>query len=209
MDGEKGLQLITCLRAKAQRVLSEIPSGQKEDFAILSEFLARRFNPPNRETAFRFELQQREKLAKESLMEYGGEVLRLTEKAYPNFPPEAIDQIATDQFVKGLPDPEQKKYVDLENLESLDEAVSLALQSFVERGESCSIDGPMAKPRVTPVSVNDDKRSNVQEMAQLRQQINQVQQKVELKSGRSDSGEGQQISTLTQQVADLTKQQSS
>ena len=98
-DGEKGLQLVTCLRGKAQRVLSEILSGQREDFATLSEFLARRFNPPNRETAFRFELRQCKKLAKESLMEYGGEVLRLTQKAYPNFPPEAIDQIATDQFV--------------------------------------------------------------------------------------------------------------
>ena len=42
-------------------------------------------------------------------------------------------------------------------------------------------------------------------MAQLRQRINQVQQKVELKSERSDSGEGQQIATLTQQVAGLTK----
>ena len=40
---------------------------------------------------------------------------RLTQKAYPNFPPEAIDQIAIDQFIEGLPDPIQKKYVDLEN----------------------------------------------------------------------------------------------
>ena len=205
-DGEKGLQLVTCLRGKAQRVLSEIPSGQREDFTTLSEFPARRFNPPNRENAFRFELRQRKKVAKESLMEYGGEVLRLAQKAYPNFPPEAIDQIATDQFVKGLPDPEQKKYVDLENPGSLDAAVSLALQfeSF-ERGESCSIDGRVTKPKVAPVIVNDDKRSSVQEMAQLRQRINQVQQKVELKSERSDSGEGQKIATLTQQVADLTK----
>ena len=39
--GEKGLQLVTCLRGRAQRVLSEIPSDQREDFATLSEFLAR------------------------------------------------------------------------------------------------------------------------------------------------------------------------
>ena len=200
-DGEKGLQLVTCLRGRAQRVLSEIPSDQREDFATLSEFLARRFNPPNRENAFRFELRQHKKLAKESLMEYGGEVLRLGQKAYPNFPPEAIDQIATDQFVKGLPDPEQKKYVDLENPGSLDEAVSLALQY-----ESCSsTDGRVTKPRVAPVSVNDDKRASVKEMAQLRQRINQVQQKVDMKSGSSDAREGHQIATSTQQVADLTK----
>ena len=69
-DGEKGLQLVTCFRGKAQRVLSEIPSDQREDFATLSEFLARRFNPPNRENAFYFELWQRKKLAKENLMEF-------------------------------------------------------------------------------------------------------------------------------------------
>ena len=40
-------------------------------------------------------------------MEYGGEVLRLTQKAYPKFPHLAIEQIATDQFVKGLPEAEE------------------------------------------------------------------------------------------------------
>ena len=101
-EREKGLQLVTSLRGKAQRVLSEMPSSQREDFAALSEFLARRFNPPNRENAFRFELRQRKKLNKEKLMEYGGKVLRLTQKAYPKFPHLAIEQIATDQFVNCL-----------------------------------------------------------------------------------------------------------
>ena len=130
----------------------------------------------------------------------------MTQKAYPNFPLEVIDQITTDRFVKGLSDPERKKYGDLENPGSLDEGVSLALQyeSF-ERGENSNTDGRMTKPRVAPVSVNDDKRPSVKEMAQLRQRINQVQQKVDMKSGRTESGEGQQIATLTQQVADLTK----
>ena len=50
-EREKGLQLVTSLRGKSA-VLSEIPSSQREDFATLSEFLARRFNPPNRENAF-------------------------------------------------------------------------------------------------------------------------------------------------------------
>ena len=61
-------------------------------------------------------------------MEYVGEVLHLTQKAYPKFPHLAIEQIATDQFVKGLPDLEQKRHVDLRNLGSLDEAVSLVTQ---------------------------------------------------------------------------------
>ena len=118
-------------------------------------------------------------MAKESLMEYGEEVLRL---------------IATDQFVKRLPGPKQKKYVDLENPSSLDEGGSLALQyEPFEWDESSNTDGYMTKSRVSPVCVNDDKRPSVKEMAQIQQRINQVQQKVEMKSGRSGSGEGQQI----------------
>ena len=34
-------------------------------------------------------------------------MLRLTQKAYPKFPHLAIEQIATDQFVKGLPEAEE------------------------------------------------------------------------------------------------------
>ena len=56
-------------------------------------------------------------------MEYGGKVLHLTQKAYPKFPHLAIEEIATDQFVKGLPDLEQKRHVDLRNPGSLDEAL--------------------------------------------------------------------------------------
>ena len=53
-------------------------------------------------------------------MEYRGEILRLMQNAYRNFPHLAIEQIANNQFMKGLPDPEQEKNVDFRNLGSLD-----------------------------------------------------------------------------------------
>ena len=61
----------------------------------------------------------------ENLMEYGGEVLWLMQKACPIFLHAAIDQKAPDQFLKGLSDLEQKKHVDLQKPGSLDEAVTL------------------------------------------------------------------------------------
>ena len=72
-----------CFRRKAKRVPSKIPLSNQEDVATLSEFLPRQFNPSNRENAFCFVLLQCKKFAKESLMEYGGEVLHLTQKACP------------------------------------------------------------------------------------------------------------------------------
>ena len=206
VEREKGLQLVTSLRGKAQRVLSEIPSSQREDFATLSEFLARQFNPPNRENAFPFELRQRKKLNKETLMEYGGEVLRLTQKAYPKFPHLAIDQIATDQFVKGLPDPEQKKHVDLQNPGSLDEAVSLATQyEAFEQGEGRTTGSHLAKPRSAPVNADDDNRVSCKEINQLKKQISQVEQKLETKTKCCGSRETQETTAHSQELAELTK----
>ena len=43
---EKGLQLATCLRGKAQKVLSELKPSQKSDYHTLTTVLAERFNPP-------------------------------------------------------------------------------------------------------------------------------------------------------------------
>ena len=141
-----------------------------------------RFNLPNSKNAFCFELRQRKKLNKETLMEYGGKVLHLTQKAYLKFPHLTIDQIATDQFVKGLPDPEQKKHVDLQNPGSLDEAVSLATQyEAFKQGEGSTAGSHLAKPRSAPVNADDENRVSCKEINQLKKQISQVEQKLEKK----------------------------
>ena len=64
--------------------------------------------------------------------------MRLAQRAYPEFNYSPLDQVASDQFVRGLPDVDMKRHVDLESSSSLDEAISLATQyeSF-EMGE-CS-----------------------------------------------------------------------
>ena len=104
---EKGLQLATCLRGKAQKVLSELKPSQKSDYQTLTNVL---FSPPHRESAFRAVLRQRQRLPKESLMDYGCEVSRLAQKAYPEFPYEALDQVSREQFVRGLSDIDMKRY---------------------------------------------------------------------------------------------------
>ena len=125
---EKGLQLATCLRVKAQKVLSELKPSQKSDYQTLTNVLGKRFSPPHRESAFRAVLRQRRRLLKESLMEYGCEVSRLAQKAYPEFQYEALDQVSREQFVRGLSDIDMKRHVDLRNPSSLEEAISLATQ---------------------------------------------------------------------------------
>ena len=63
--------------------------------------------------------------------------MRLAQRAYPEFNYTALDQVARYQFVRGLPDVDMKRHVDLGSSSSLDEATSLTTQyeSF-EMGES-------------------------------------------------------------------------
>ena len=134
---EKGLQPATCLRGKAQKVLGSIPESQRSDYEAMKSALEKRFSPPHCENAFRAVFRQRKRESKESLMDYGSDIMRLAQRAYPEFNYTALDQVARDQFVRGLPDVDMKRHVDLGSSSSLDEAISLATQyeSF-EMGES-------------------------------------------------------------------------
>ena len=119
---EKGLQLVTCLRVKAQKVLSSIPESLNGEYETVRSTLEKRFNPPHRENAFRAGFRQRKREARESLMDYGSDVMRLMQRAYPGFSYDALDQVAREQFISGLSDIEMKRFVDLRGYHSLDEA---------------------------------------------------------------------------------------
>ena len=125
---EKGLQPATCLRGKAQKVLSSIPESLNGDYETVRSTLEKRFSPPHRENAFRAVFRRRKREARESLMDYGSDVMRLAQRAYPEFSYDALDQVAREQFISGLSDIEMKRFVDLRGPHSLDEAVSLATQ---------------------------------------------------------------------------------
>ena len=119
---EKGLQLATCLRGKAQKVLSSIPESLNGDYETVRSTLEKR------ENAFRAVFQRRKWEARESLMDCGRDVMRLAQRAYPEFSYDALDQVARDQFISGLSDIEMKRFVDLRGHHTLDESVSLATQ---------------------------------------------------------------------------------
>ena len=88
---EKGLQLATCLRGKAQKVISSIPESLNGDYETVRSTLEKRFNPLHRENAFSAVFRQRKREARESLMDYGSDVMRLAQRAYPGFSYDALD----------------------------------------------------------------------------------------------------------------------
>ena len=134
---EKGLQLTTCLRGKAQKALSSIAESQRSDYEAKKSALEKRLSPPDRKNLFRAVFHQRKRESKESLMDYGSDLMLLAQRAYPEFSYTTLDQVAYYQFIRGLPDVDMKRHVDLGSSSSLDEAINLATQyeSF-EMGES-------------------------------------------------------------------------
>ena len=98
------------------------------DYETVRSTLEKRFSPPHRENAFHAVFRRRKGEARESLMDYGSDVMRLAQRAYPEFSYDALDQVAREQFISGLSDIEMKRFMDLRGPHSLDEAVSLATQ---------------------------------------------------------------------------------
>ena len=164
---EKGLQLATCLRGKAQKVLSSIPESLNGDYETVRSTLEKRFNPPHRENAFRAGFRRRKREAHESLMDYGSDVMRLAQRAYPGFSYDALDQVAREQFISGLSDIEMKRFVDLRGPHSLDEAVSLATQfeSFELSENSTGLNRRLeakGKTRSAPVQAATEMPSSIE-----------------------------------------------
>ena len=76
---KKALQLATCLRGKAQIVLSSISESKRSDYEPMKFALEKRFSPPYHENACRAVYRQRKRKAKESLTDYGSDVMRLAQ----------------------------------------------------------------------------------------------------------------------------------
>ena len=151
-------------------------------------------------------------------MDFGCEVSRLAQKAYSEFPYEALDQVSREQFVRGLSDVDMKRHVDLQNPSSLEEAISLATQfeSFelgeghgpiVGRGETRPSRGRTAHVQAEEQLVNKKDKGTNEELASLRKQLEVLiarESKAE-KALKTIAELDLKVSKLTEQVESLTK----
>ena len=85
-ETEKAMQLAMSMEGEAQRVLGDIPKEYMANFDILVNEMTRRFNPAERETAYRMEFRRRMRKpgAFQTAMQFGYEnaIKRLASKAF-------------------------------------------------------------------------------------------------------------------------------
>ena len=124
---QKRLSNYLSLRGTAQEILSELTLGELDNFSAISHALTQRFNPPERETAYRSEFRNNRQKRSQNASEYGHYLCKLGSKAFPQIPKSALELITIEQFINSLDDHELRKHVKFNRPLSLDEAISYAV----------------------------------------------------------------------------------
>lgn len=125
-DDEKAQQLCMSLRGPAQKLLGDARPEELEDYLALKNMLTRRYAPKERTTAYRVEFNSRMRNRNESLPDYGYALRRLVRLAYPGH--EQTEDLAIDQFIKGLENFEMQKRVQFSHPTSLETAIAVAIE---------------------------------------------------------------------------------
>ena len=145
-EHEKAMQLAMSLQGEAQRILGDIPPWIQADYQALVKELNDRFNPSERETAYRFEFRNRTRASNETPMTFGYSLRRLAAKAFPETSLNDREYWIIDQFINGLGNLETKKSVLYGHPKNLNEAIALATEA--ESFDSMPKDRFSRKPHV-------------------------------------------------------------
>ena len=123
---KKAQQLTMCLRGAAQKILSDLTLGQLSNYDSLKNILSQRFNPRESEIAYRCEFRNWKRLKDETVAEYGYNLRRLAQKAYPTLRYHEIEPTVVDQYIHGLNNHELKKHVQFHHPQTLNQALAFA-----------------------------------------------------------------------------------
>ena len=125
---QKARMLTIKLRGEAQKFIGGLTHAQFSDFDTLKNLLTQRFNPQEREVAFRCEFRSRRRNKGESPSDFGYALRRLAQKAFPATPYTALEVQIIDQFILGLGSVELQKHVQFHHPPSLEAAINLAIE---------------------------------------------------------------------------------
>jgi hypothetical protein len=150
---ERAMQLAMSLQGEAQKLLGDLPMSVQKDYNSLVGELSDRFNPGERETAYRLEFRNRMRKPEESPMMFGHCLRRLAGKAFPKISMDDREYWVIDQFVNGLRNSETKKHVLFGRPKTINDAVALAIEA--ESFETMSKDRLNRKPNISALTSDE------------------------------------------------------
>ena len=82
--------------------LTRLPNQTTQTYEAIKAALRERFEPPSKREVYKAEFKNRRKRKTESWGDYGDELLRLVDKAFPNLQLEGKEQLALSRYLDQL-----------------------------------------------------------------------------------------------------------
>ena len=148
------------LTGKAHVALDQLPHETQQSYSGVKKVLRERFEPDSKSMLYKAEFDTRKKRTSETWANFGDDLRRLTDKAFPKLQLEAREEIALSRYLDQLEPPQVSFAVKQRRPKNLSEAVSLTikLQSYLPREqpvrnvrETTSELGTTLESQVTPV----------------------------------------------------------
>ena len=127
--GEERLEhLWISLTGAALSFVEGLPAEQTTSYERLCIAMDQRFGAERLAPIHKAELLSRKRTTGESLSALGQDIRRLASCAYPDFPLDALEEIAVERFLDALEKPETRLAIHQSNPRTLDEAIEKGLQ---------------------------------------------------------------------------------
>ena len=147
--------IIVRLKGTAGKALSDLDTETKKDWKKLRTELGTRFDTTTRPDLYKSEFMGRKRKETESYLELGNSIRTLARKAYPSLSNSVRDELAKDQFLRGLDKTELALKVRHANPKTLDEAIRMTLEwEAVEKDVKNLNKGP--EPKVLAVKSEEN-----------------------------------------------------
>ncbi|CAC5402085.1 Transposon Ty3-I Gag-Pol polyprotein,Transposon Ty3-G Gag-Pol polyprotein [Mytilus coruscus] len=113
---------------QAQAVLGDLPSEKRPKFSDLVSALEERFAPSSQTELYRVQFKERRQKTRESLLELGQSIRRLSNLAYPTAPFDVRETLGKEQFIDALVDSEMRLRIKQSRPKGLNDAVRLTVE---------------------------------------------------------------------------------
>ena len=127
-ETQKTQMLAIYLRGEAQKLLSSLTVAQLSDDSKLKSILSNRYDPKEKEVTYRCQFRYYSREKGTSASDYGYNLSKLAQKAYPNLTLIQPEVHVIDQFINGLGHHELQKHVQFRHPRTLHEAIGLATE---------------------------------------------------------------------------------
>ena len=137
-DGDKLLWLRVRLTGKAHMAFDQLAHETQESYATAKKALQERFEPESKRMLYKAEFESRKKKKLESWADFGDDLRRLADKAFPALQIEAREELALSRYLDQLYPSQISFAVKQRRPRNLHEAVSstIELESYLPKEQA-------------------------------------------------------------------------